>query len=308
MRAVTFTGFGGPDVLAVTEVPTPEPSAGQVRIRVEAATVNPVDLAVRSGALGGRVPDRPSYTLGWDVAGVVDALGAGVDGFTVGQRVIGMANFFAGDPGTHAEYAVLDAAALAPAPSGVSAAEAATLPLNGLTAAQAVDLLGLRAGQSLAVTGAAGAVGGYAIALAARAGLRVYGLAAPRDEEFVAATGAVLVPRADDPAAAVRAVVPAGVDGVLDTASIGAPVLGALRDGGRYVGVMHPMLPPGERGIEPVAVQVHSDGTRLAGLADAVERGELATRVALTLPFDRAAEAHERVAKGGVRGRVVLVP
>jgi NADPH:quinone reductase len=302
MRAVTFTRFGGPEVLAVTEVPTPEPAAGQVRIRVEAAAVNPVDVAARSGVFGAPVP------LGWDVAGVVDALGPGGTAFSVGQRVIGLANVLAGDPGTHAEYVVLDAAALAPAPSGVPAVEAATVPLNALTAAQAVDLLGLRAGQSVAVTGAAGAVGGYAIALAARAGLRVYGLAGARDEEFVRAAGAVFVARADDPAAAIRAVAPDGVDGVLDAVPVGASALGAVRDGGRFVGVLQPLLPAGERGIEPVAVGVRADGARLAELAALVERGELATRVAETLPLDRAGEAHERLAKGGLRGRVVLVP
>ncbi|TMR27871.1 alcohol dehydrogenase catalytic domain-containing protein, partial [Nonomuraea zeae] len=158
MRAVVIRSFGGPEVLEVTEVPVPVPGPGQVLIRVEAATVNPVDVATRSGALAeaGLLPPRDVIGLGWDVAGVVEATGPGVAGLASGDRVIGLSDRLDVPLGAQAEYVVLDADAVTRAPAGVTPAEAATLPLNGLTAVQALDRLDLARGGTLLVTGAAG--------------------------------------------------------------------------------------------------------------------------------------------------------
>ncbi|NUW30966.1 NADP-dependent oxidoreductase [Nonomuraea sp. SMC257] len=308
MRAVGFTSFGDPGVLAVAEAPLPRPEEGQVRIRVEAATVNPADVAARSGAFGPMLPAGPRYVLGWDVAGTVDAVGPATSGFTPGDRVVGMSDWLATRNGTHAEFVVLDAAAVAPAPAGVDPAEAATLTANALTAVQALDLLGLVEGQTLAVTGAAGAVGGYAVELARHRGLDVIGIGSAQDEDFVSGLGATFLPRSDDPGRALRAIAPEGVDGLLDTAVIGAQVLAAVRDGGAFVSVMPPATPPAERGIRVETVFVRSDGARLRELVALVEQGRLTLRLARTLPFEQAAEAHELLAKGGLRGRLVLVP
>jgi NADPH:quinone reductase len=328
MRAVTFSSFGGPDRLAVADIPIPEPGAGQVRIRVAAAPVHPADLFARSGAMAALLPSRPYYVLGWDVAGTVDTVGPGVGGFAPGDPVVGMSDWLATNVGTQAEFVVLDAAALAPAPSGIALTAASTLPVNALTALAALDRLDLREGQTLAVTGAGGAVGGYAVELARHRGIRTVALGAEQDEGFLTGLGAEFVgvgpldrglrsaspadgptksgPRPDDPAAALRSVVPGGVDGLLDAAVVGAPALGAVRDGGVFVAVLPPAAPPAERGIRVETVGVRSDGARLRDLVRLVERGGLTLRVARTLPFAQAAQAHARFAEGGVRGRLVL--
>lgn len=308
MRAVVARGYGGPDVLELVAVPLPEPGPGQVRIRVEAATVNPVDLATRSGALveAGLMAARERTGMGWDVAGVVDRLGAGVTAFAPGQRVIGLRDLLDVSLGAYADHLVLDATAVAPAPPGVGAAAAATLPLNGLTALQALDLLALDAGDTVLVTGAAGAVGGFAVELAARRGLRVVAHAGAADKEFARSVGAEWVVGRDtsDLPAEVRRLAPGGVDGALDTAGLGVRALAAVRTGGALATVVGGIAPVPLRGIRVHQHWISADGTALAALAAM----DLTLRVADVLPLTRAADAHTRLAAGGMRGRQVLVP
>ncbi|MEU9718397.1 NADP-dependent oxidoreductase [Streptomyces sp. NPDC047976] len=298
MRAAVVSTFGGPERVELAEVAVPRPGAGQVRIRVRAAGVNPVDGAVRAGVFGGA---GQRIGLGWDVAGEIDAVGAGVDGWTEGRRVVGLHYGPVKPLGTHAEYAVLDASAVAAAPESVDDAAAAALPLSGLTAARAVDLLGLAPGDSVLVTGAAGLVGGMAVQLAARAGLVVTALAGAGDEEFVRSLGAAeFVARGGAPAGP--------VDGVLDTAVIGAEALGFVRDGGAYVGLIPGAAPAAERGIRVAEQEVAADGELLARLSALVDAGALTLRVADVFPLADAAKAHEALATPGTRGRVVLLP
>ncbi|MDT0345349.1 NADP-dependent oxidoreductase [Streptomyces litchfieldiae] len=311
MRAVVAKSFGGPEVLDVTEVPVPAPGAGQVRVRVEAATVNPVDLATRSGVLAtvGLMTARDVTGIGWDVAGRVDEVGAGVTAFTPGDRVIGLHDRLDVPLGAYAEFVVLDADALAPAPDGLSAAEAATLPLNGLTALQALDLLGLRPGATLLITGAAGAVGGFAVELAALRGLRVVAVADAGDEAFVRAAGARwFVPRSAELGEAVRALVPGGVDGALDAAVLGVRALDAVRNRGAFVSLIAGAAPLPLRGIRVAEQWVAADGAALAWLSSLAASGRLTPRVADSLPLEQAAQAQELLAKGGLRGRLVLTP
>jgi NADPH:quinone reductase len=308
MRAVMFSSFGAPDVLTVADTPIPQPGDGQVRIRVQAAPVHPADLFARSGAMAALLPSRPYYVLGWDVAGIVDTVGDRVDRFAPGDPVVGMSDWLATNVGTQAEFVVLDAAALAPAPSGIAPTEASTLPVNALTALAALDRLELGEGQTLAVTGAGGAVGGYAVELARHRGIRTVALGAEQDEPFLTGLGAMFVSRSDDLAGRLRSAVPGGVDGLLDAAVVGAPALSAVRDGGVFVAVIPPAAPPAERGIRVDTVGVRSDGARLGELVRLVERGGLTLRVAQTLPFTQAAQAHTLFAKGGIRGRLVLTP
>jgi len=279
-----------------------------VRIRVEAATVNPVDLVTRSGVLveAGLMAAREYTGIGWDVAGVVDRLGADVAAFAPGQRVIGLRDLLDVSLGAYAEYLVLDATAVAPAPPGAPATEAATLPLNGLTALQALDSLDLAAGDTVLVTGAAGAIGGFGVELAARRGLRVVAQVGAADEEFARSLGAewIVGRDASDLATVVRRLVPGGVDGVLDTAGLGIRGLAAVRTRGAYVTVVGGSAPVPLRGIRVHQQWISADGAALAGLAAM----GLTLRVADVLPLDRAAEAHERLAAGGLRGRLVLVP
>jgi NADPH:quinone reductase-like Zn-dependent oxidoreductase len=307
MRAVIVREFGGPAALEITERPTPEPGPGQVRIKVAAAAVNPVDLSTRAGHLP---VDRLPVGLGWDVAGTIDAVGPLVDGFAVGDAVIGLDDRLVKDLGPYADHHVLDVEAIAAAPRSVDAVHAATLPLNAVTAAQALDLADLAPGQTLLITGAAGGVGGYAVELAAARGWHVAAVANPSDEATVRDFGAqTFVPRTDDLAGAVRSVFPDGVDAVLDTTYQPAAVFGTVRDGGGYVNIA-PVLGPltSERGIRILDQWVHHDGARLTSLVRLVDAGQLTPRVAETFPLAEVAAAHELAGKGGLRGRVVLVP
>ena len=167
MRAVTFSRFGGPEVLEVSELPEPQPGPGEVRIRVAAATVNPTDISFRTGrqlttAQLKEMGVLPPYIPGMELAGVVDAVGEGTDWHT-GDRVMAIVNPRRPGGGAQAELVVVPAASVARVPEGTSLEAAATLPMNGLTVRLALDRLALRPGQTLGVTGAAGAVGGYAV-------------------------------------------------------------------------------------------------------------------------------------------------
>jgi NADPH:quinone reductase len=211
--------------------------------------------------------------------------------------------------GAQAEYVLVAADALARVPSGIGLEAAATLPMNALTVRAALDELALRPGQTMALTGAAGAVGGYAIQLGRLDGLRVIADARPADEALVRGLGAdVVVPRGPDVAASVREACPGGVDALLDAAVMGAPVLAAVRDGGRVMAV-RPFAGETERGIEVSLVLVFRhlhEGETLTRLAELAAKGVLTLRVADVLPASRAAEAHRRFEAHGVRGRLVL--
>ncbi|GAA3390829.1 NADP-dependent oxidoreductase [Cryptosporangium minutisporangium] len=299
--------FGGPEVLQLVDVPDPEPGPGQVRIAVAAAAVNPVDVATRSGALtdaGLMPPPRGAMGIGWDVAGVIDAVGAQITGFAPGDRVVGLSDRLALPVKAQADYVVLDADAVGHVPDGTDLVAAATLPLNSLTAAQALDLAAFRPGSTLLVTGAAGGVGGYAVELAARAGVQVVAVANVSDEEVLRDLGAAhVVPRDADLASVVRAIVPGGVDAAIDAAHLGVTALDAVRGGGCLVAVLGGAPVP-LRGIRVANVWIRADGTRLTALA----AQRLHLRVADVLPLESVAEAHRRLAKGSLRGRLVLCP
>ncbi|TQS41983.1 NADP-dependent oxidoreductase [Cryptosporangium phraense] len=319
MRTALLRRFGGPEVIEFADVPRPEPGPGQVLVRVAAAAVNRIDLSTRDGALAraGLLAPAPAYALGWDVAGTVTATGPGVARFAGGDAVIGLRDVLSA-PGTYAEYVVLDEGALAPAPRTVPLPAAATLPLIGLTADRSLALTGLGPGGILLVTGAAGGVGGLVLQLAAARGIRTVALARPRDEALVAGLGATwFVPHGgaaetqaevETVAAAVRRVVPGGVDAVIDAAVLGVPAHEALRGGGVFVTLVAPFAPPPLRATRVVVQEVFADGARLGELSALVDAGQLTLAVADTYPLDRAADAHRRLAAGGLRGRLVLVP
>ena len=255
------------------------------------------------------LPSRQQTGLGWDVAGVVADVGDGMTRFRPGERVIGLRDLIDVPLGTFAEYVALDADAVAAAPDRLTSAEAATLPLNALTADQALDLLGLAPGQTLLVTGAAGALGGYSVELAARRGLRVVAMAAPPDEAVVRGFGAQwFVPRSPEPAAAVRALVPGGVDAVIDAAVLGNRARDAVRNGGAFISVAAGAAPLPLRGTRVLNVWIRADGRRLAELGALAGAGLLGVRVADSYPLDKAAVAFDRLSRGGLRGRLVLIP
>ncbi|MFD8224438.1 NADP-dependent oxidoreductase [Streptomyces massasporeus] len=296
MRAVVVNEFGGPENVEVVETEVPEPGAREIRIKVAAASLNPVDAGVRAGVFGGA---GKRIGLGWDVAGTVDAVGV-ASSWSVGDEVVALDYGMVKPLGTHAEYVVVDTDAAALAPATVDSVRAATLPLNALTASQALDRLELAPGDALLVTGAAGAVGAYAVQLAAHRGISVTGLAREGDEAFVRSLGAG--------GFIGGAVAGRDFDAVLDAAVLGEPALAAVRDGGRYIGVIPQTEPASVRGVRTGAVEVSADGARLAELVRLVDEGVLTTRVAETFALEDAAKAHARLDGGGVRGRLVLVP
>ena len=310
MRALVVRRPTGPDSLEIIDTPVPEPGPGQVRIAVTAAAVNPIDLMTASGALVelGMSPPREQFGLGWDVAGTVDAVGLGVD-LAVGVEVIGLSDELVKPLKTHAEFVVLDAAAVVPAPREHDAASAASFALNALTALQALDALDLPSGATVLITGAAGALGGFAVELAAQRNLRIIAVARAEDEQLVAGFGADLfVPRSDDPVPAIRQIVPEGVDGLIDAAALGAAVHEAVRTGGDVSYVFGDGAPPlGTRGITVREIFVNANAAELSTLVESVESKRLSIRVAATFPFDDAVGAYGRLAKGGVRGRIVLI-
>jgi len=306
MPALTIPAFGTTELV---EREPERPGTGEVRIRVEAAPVHPVDVWVHDGRLAALLPGTPPYTAGWGVAGVVDEVGPGVDDLAVGDAVIGLSDWFDTFVGTHASTVVLPARAVGRRPTGLDAVAAAALSLNALTALQALDLVGLTSG-TLGITGAAGGVGGYALELARLRGLDVVALAREGDREFVERTGARLAVRPDDVAdtAAALTAVAGPLDAVLDAALLAGGALPAVRDGGVFIGVTGPGTPPAERGIRTEAVQVVGDWAQLSSLADLAASGAISTRVAATYPLAEADQAYRAVLDGGLRGAVVLVP
>lgn len=309
MRAVGFTEFGDPSVMKIVSLPIPSPGPGQVRVHVAAATVNPTDIAFRHG--GRYLPDGivPPYIAGMDLAGVVDLVGPDVPQWRAGDRVMAAVSPWVPGGGAQAEYVLVSQDQLARVPDGVSLEAAATLPMNSMTVRSALDMLALAPGQTLAVTGSAGAVGGYAIQLGTNDGLVVIGDAKPEDEELIRSLRpAHVVPRGSGMAAAIRSLYPDGVDAVLDAALLGPAALPAVRDGGQLLAV-RPFQGETERDIKISLVLVGNhlhEGARLAELADLVGKGVITLRIADLIPAEDAAQAHRRLEAGGVRGRLVL--
>jgi len=301
VKAVGLRRFGGAEVLEVLDLPEPTAGPGEVRIRVHAAAVNPVDTLIRAGLSQVRLtPGRPVIP-GLDVAGVIDQIGpAATTPLRLGDRVMAMVNPTRPAGGGYAEWVVLPASHVVRAPGQTSHAEASSLPMNGLTALRALDALRLRP----------------AVQLAAAFGHRVIADAAPSDAELVAGLGAGVVDRGPGTGLRIRAAAgEAGVDAAVDAAVIGADLVPAVRDGGRLATVRsaddQEVLErlASARVITVTSVFVHDyDGRTesldlLRQLADA---GRLTPRVAAVYPPDQAAEAHRTLERGGVRGRLVI--
>lgn len=311
MKAIGVVEFGGPDALELVDLPDPEVLPGTMRIRVHAAAVNPVDVMMRSGSDAARMTASgpPPYVVGMDAAGVLEQIADDVvTDLRVGDAVMAVV-LPTGSRGAYAERIVVPAESVARAPAGSSHAEAASLPMNGLTARLAIDLLELQPGDTLAVTGAAGAVGGYAVQLGKADGLRVIGDASEADEALVAGLGAdAVVHRGPGFAERVRAAAPDGVDGVVDGAVLGELVVAAVRDGGR-IATVRGLQGDAERGITLVPALVSNyarEQDKLDRLRRQVEAGQLTLRVAGIVPAQRAAEAHRILEAGGTRGRMII--
>jgi len=307
-RAVAIVEPGGPEVLRVIERDVRDPGPGEVRLAVRAAAVNPTDIGLRQRGAEG-IP--PPWVPGMDAAGTVESVGVGVEHLAVGDEVMAAVSPRRPEGGAQAELVVVPAASVVPAPEGATLEQAATLPMNGLTALRGLELLDLEPGATLAVTGGAGLLASYVIPIAKLRGLRVLADAGPADAELVRGFGAdVVVPRGDDLAEAIRGAAPGGVDAVFDTAVLGRSMFPAIRTGGAMAFVRGWDGDDVENGITIRRVLVADVLERtdwLRELSELAARDMLALRVAATFPPERSPDAHRQMEAGGLRGRAVIV-
>ncbi|MEV6929381.1 zinc-binding dehydrogenase [Dactylosporangium sp. NPDC051485] len=299
---MTLAAVSEPDTSAPTiqEVTLPPLGPGDLQVRVTAASVDPIDVFFATAPQAREIFGLTGTVgLGMSLTGVVTGTGAEVTGFSVGDSIAALHGDFRAQARAHAEEMVVPSATAALLPAGLDPVDTASLPLNASTAARLVHRLGPAAGRTLLVTGAAGGVGGYAVALAAHAGWTVTGLARESDRDFVLRAGArELVTQLPGPS----------FDAVVDGAVLHAGALGAIRDGGTFVGVASASPATAERGIETHILSVEPDGAQLAGLLALAASGVLELRVAGRVPLVQAATAYDKVADGGQRGRWLLLP
>ncbi|QDQ80108.1 quinone oxidoreductase family protein [Paraburkholderia megapolitana] len=306
-KAVTYKGPGGYEVIEILERQVRPPADDEVRIEVKAAAVNPTDLLLRAAGAG----DQTSFVVpGMDAAGIIESVGPVVSRLHPGEEVMAAVMPRRPEGGAQAQYIVVPAASVVRIPEGVSIAEAATLPMNGLTAFRALELAALRKGQCLAVSGGAGLLAHYAIAVAKRQGIKVIADAKPEEAELVRSYGAdVVIERGSRFADAVRHALPEGADALLDTAVLAESAFGAVRDGGVYIPVRGWGGKPAERGIRiaPVFVVEALERTEwLEQLRDMVRAAEIRLRVAAEYPLEQIADAQRSLEAGGLRGRPVI--
>ena len=312
MRALHVPAAGEQPQLA--DIPTPEPTEGTVLIRVKAAGLNPIDNAVAAGFLAQMgLPHEYPLVLGRDAAGVVEAVGAGVDHVSVGDEVLG--HVLLAPPisaGTLAEYAVLPAATVTPKPAGLDFTTAAALPLAGAAAVQSIDAIDPQPGQTVLVNGASGGVGSFAVQLLAARGVTVVATGTSADADRLTALGAARVidhtagPVADQ----VRAAYPDGVDALVSLYGMdpsGTPIA-AVRPGGQVAGVA---AVPDEAtlaaaGLTGSSVMAAPTRDVVGPLAERAAAGDLQVAVADVLPLEQAAEGLGRLATGGAGGKLVV--
>ncbi len=310
MKTVRFHEYGDPTVLRYEDVEQPVPGAGQVLVRVAATSFNGVDGNIRAGFMQGPIPVTLPHTPGIDVSGTVAALGPDVAGFAVGDQVIGFLPMVGA--GAAAEYVLAPAEVLTPAPKSVPLPDAAALPIEGLTAWQALfDHGELTAGQRVLINGAGGAVGGYAVQLAKGADAHVIATAGPRSSEAVKSAGADEV--IDHTTTGVTAAVTEPVDVVLNLAPVDPAELSALvtlvRPGGVLVNTTVWMPAPAdeERGVRGIDLFVRSDADQLSRLVALIDRGELRVDVADRVALADLPAVHARAATGALPGKVIVL-
>lgn len=314
MRAIAVNEWGGRDRLELLELPDPKVGPDTVLIRAGAAGVNPVDAKIRAGNLAGAFPFHFPVVMGWDTAGVVERVGPAVTGFAPGDAVYAYCRKPSLEEGTYAELVAAPESFVARRPEGMPVTAAAAIPLAGLTAYQAlVETAAIREGETVLVHAAAGGVGSFAVQIAAGLGARVIATASTGNHDYVGGLGAAWTVDygSEDVADAIRAEHPDGIDAVLDP--IGGEVqsegLGLLRDGGRLVSIADPPDLSAEqtaRGLTGHYVFVRPSGGQLTELTRMAEDGRLSVSLERVWPLDRAADAHERLEMGHVRGKLAL--
>ncbi|WP_017238031.1 NADP-dependent oxidoreductase [Streptomyces sp. SS] len=307
MKTARIHEFGAPSVIRYHAVPRPRPGFGEVVIRVAATSFNPTEAALRAGMLQAFLPVDLPYALGWDVAGTVAAIGEGVRGFALDDRVIGRLD----GGGAAAEYVRAPAAVLVTAPVTVPLATAAALPVAGLTAWQAVFEHGRVApGHRVLVNGAGGGVGGFTTQLAKHAEAEVIATAGPRSSAAVLRQGADQV--IDYTAGPIGAALAGPVDTLLNLAPMSpqdaAGLVQLVRPGGRIVSIATPIETSADTGVSAMHMVARNDVGQLAALVELVDAAELSIDVSASRPLADLADVHHLSETGRIRGKVVIIP
>ncbi|AGB23937.1 Zn-dependent oxidoreductase, NADPH:quinone reductase [Mycobacterium sp. JS623] len=306
-RAVQFDSYGGVDVLEVRDVPRPVPGAGEALIEVKAAGINISEAAIRSGAVRDIFPATFPSGQGSDLAGVVTELGSGVDGFALGDEVIGFSN----RRSSHAEYVTVPATQLAPKPAAVPWEVAGSLFVAGATAYGAVRAVRLAPGETVAIAGAAGGVGSIAVQLAQRAGATVLGIAGPSNDAWLTDHGAVPVNYGDDLPARLRAAAPSGrIDALLDFFGDGyvAMAVEELTVPRERIDTIADFAAVERFGVLSAGGADAATAAVLAELADLVARGQLDVPIAGVFTLGDVRNAYRELEKRHTRGKLVLLP
>jgi NADPH:quinone reductase-like Zn-dependent oxidoreductase len=300
MKAVVLEEFGDVDKLQIEDVDDPPVGAGEVRVRMRATSVNPVDWKIRSGAARGRIDVELPAILGRDLSGEVETIGSGVSGFTKGQRVMAMAN------GTYAELATAKADVLAPIPDKLSFEQAGAMPLVALTGAQLIErAIKIQPGQTVLVLGAVGGVGRSAVHVALQHGATVIAGVRSSQIEEAASLGAHQVIAADDEKELEKL---RDLDAVADTVggTTAARALRTLREGGIFGTVLGPPKEAANHNVRVAAFMAQPDASRLYELAEDVARGNFTIPIAKTLPLEKVREAQKEAEHGHPHGKIVL--
>jgi len=304
-RAVRFDQYGGVEVLKVVEVEDPLPGPGQLLVRVKAAGINPGESKIREGLLHERWPATFPSGQGSDLAGVVEAVGEGVDGFHAGDEVIG----FTDGRASQADLVIIEAENATPRPPGVPWEVAGGLFVAGATAWAVVRAVNLTEGDTVVVSGAAGGVGSLAVQLARRAGATVIGLASEHNHEWLRGHGVVPVTYGDGVADRIREAAPGGVDAFIDT--VGAPYvelaleLGVAAD---RIDTIADFAAVSKYGVKADGNAVGASAATLAELAGLIDEGALELPIAATYPLDEVRDAFTELERNHTRGKIVLVP
>jgi len=299
--AVTFSSYGGPDVLQVVDVDAPDPGSGQIRVRVKAAGVQPFDCLFRSGAAHQWMPAKFPQRLGNEFAGVIDATGENVRDYAVGDEVLGWAVL-----SSHAEHVVIGTDQLVAKPPNMPWTEAGALSASGQTAATALTQLAVGQNDTILIHAAAGGVGSFAVQIAKTRGAVVIGTASERNHDYVRSLGAIPVSYGDGLARRARAVAPEGVDAAIDAAGTAEALrvsLELVADKNR-VGAVAFNPAAAEFGVRRLSTE--RSAAQLAELTELYTQGKLRIHIHSPFPLTQAADAHREVETGHVRGKVVL--
>ncbi len=300
MRALQFTDYGGPEVLKWEDAPVPHAGPGQIRIAVRAASVNPIDWKTFTGTMSGGQPLAGTGYLGYDAAGVVDEVGDGVTGVSVGDEVFGCGR------NTQAEYAVLDSWAIKP--PAIDWAVAAAAGVAGETGERGLRLLGVKADDSIFVDGGAGGVGAVAVQMAVARGARVIASASEANHGYVREIGAIPVIYGEGVAARVRAAAGGQVSAVFDVAGKTSveDLISLVSEPSEVLTIAN--FAAGQAGARVTGGGEDSKPMEaLAEVTKLLTQNKLVIKVQ-TFPFDRAVDAY-RISQGGhVRGKLVLIP